>query len=154
MTSRQSPVAQFWICEVLGGQMLTGHADYCPFFIRQRQRDPNTPCKGPFANKRLVAAAVKQSDLPFRWCKSCQNTQDVTRFSELNLQFDSARSEYSAALDALSKSPETMARFKAASDRLGKLLRGYALFLRKNQPGLAMPAQTERLRKAASRGIG
>lgn len=135
--------------------MSTGHADHCPFFLRQRQRDPNTPCKGPFANKRLVAAAVKQSALPFRWCKSCQHTQDASRLSELNLQFDQARSEYSAALSALLKGHlDPAVRFKAASDRLAKLLRAYSLFLRKNQPGIAMPVQAERLKKAASKGIG
>jgi outer membrane murein-binding lipoprotein Lpp len=117
--------------------MLTGHASSCPVFLRQRQREPQTTCQGPFENKQLALAAARSSGRPFRWCKSCQEVRDISKFSDLNSQLDQARSDYRTALEAMSEAAQKRQanadRFIAASDDLEHLLEAYILFLRKNR---------------------
>jgi hypothetical protein len=131
MKKLPTTITTFWICEVLGGQVLTGHTDHCPYFVR-RSRQKSPPLSwGPFESPAQAAAvAAKQSSMTFRWCKLCQQTRDLPTFSDLNFQLDQARVEYNAALTSKSK-----VALDAASDQLDKVLRSFRLYIRKSRCG-------------------
>jgi hypothetical protein len=124
----------FWICEVLRGHVLTGHAEHCPYLIRRRKRDAESVL-GPFQSRKLAAAAAKQPSATFRWCKWCSESRDSSNFAELNFQLDQARVEYNAALSGTSK-----AAVDAANDKLDKVLHAFRLFLRNNRRGRSAKA--------------
>jgi hypothetical protein len=145
-------MTSFWLYENNQSETLRGHAEQCPFFMRQGGGDrPTGRWIGPFDTKLEAIIAAQRKNVPFRWCKSCQQIGDSIKLAEINAQLDRARNEYSAALHAFERdttidedSPEhnghngnghhAPEQLVAASDHLTEVLHSYLLFIRKSLP--------------------
>ena len=153
-------MTSFWLYENDQSETLRGHAEQCPFFMRQGGGDRATGrWIGPFDTKLEAIIAAQRKNVPFRWCKSCQQIGDSIKLAELNAQLDRARNEYSSALSTFEHdttsdedSPDHNGhngadgnghngnghhgpeQLLAASDRLTEVLHSYLLFVRKSLP--------------------
>jgi len=97
-------MTSFWLYENNQSETLRGHAEQCPFFMRQGGGDRATGrWIGPFDTKLEAIIAAQRKKVPFRWCKSCQQIGDSMKLAEINAHLDRARNEYSSALMAFER---------------------------------------------------
>ncbi len=109
---------------------------------------------GPFETKLEAIIAAQTKNVPFRWCKSCQQIGDSIKLADINAQLDRARNDYAAALLAFERdnrvggdSPDhnghtghnghgqqPSEQLVATSDGLTEVLHAYLLFVRKSLP--------------------
>ncbi len=148
-------MTSFWLYENNQSETLRGHAEQCPFFMRQGGGDrPTGRWIGPFETKLEAIIAAQTKNVPFRWCKSCQQIGDSIKLADINAQLDRARNDYAAALLAFERdnrvdgdspdhnghtrhnghSQQPSEQLVAASDGLTEVLHAYLLFVRKSLP--------------------
>ena len=160
-------MTSFWLYENNQSETLRGHAEQCPFFMRQGGGDrPTGRWIGPFDTKLEAIIAAQRKNVPFRWCKRCQQIGDSIKLAEINAQLDRARNEYSSALLAFERdnpvdedspadnghnghgyhAPEQLV---TVSDRLTDVLHSYLLFIRKSLPKPQHPSELRQSQSSA-----